>query len=61
MGRERQLRNITIKEYLIQWKGLPSEDATWDGEQIFQHPAFVLLEDKQTWEGKTTMSPQFDH
>ena len=33
MGRERKLRNRTIKEYLTQWKGLPSEDATWEGEQ----------------------------
>ena len=24
LGRERKLRNITIKEYLIQWEGLPS-------------------------------------
>ena len=28
MGRERKLRKRTIKEYLIQWKVLPSEDAT---------------------------------
>ena len=34
MGRKRKLRNKTIKEYLIQWKGLPNEDATWEGEQI---------------------------
>ena len=32
MGRERKLRNIKSKEYLIQWKGLPNEDATWEGE-----------------------------
>ena len=32
MGRERKLRNRTIKEYLLQWKGFPSEDATWEGE-----------------------------
>ena len=46
MGRERKLRNRTIKEYLIQWKGLTSEDATWQGEQILQHPTFLLLEYK---------------
>ena len=28
IGRERKLRNRTIKEYLIEWKGLPSEDVT---------------------------------
>ena len=32
LGRERELRNKTIKEYMIQWKGLPSEYATWEGE-----------------------------
>ena len=61
IGRERKLRNKTIKEYLIQWKGFPSEDATWEGEQILQHPALLLLEDKQIWEGRTIMSPQLDH
>ena len=43
MGRERKSRNITIKEYLVQWKGFPSEDATWEGEQILQHPTLLLL------------------
>ena len=61
MSREKKLRNRTIKEYLIQWKGLPSEDATWEGEQILQHPALLLLEDKQIWEGRTVMSPQSGH
>ena len=61
MGKETKLRNGTIKEYLIQWKGLPSEDATWVGERILQHPALFLLEDKQIWEGKTIMSPQIKH
>ena len=61
LGRERKLKNKTIKEYLIQWKGLPSEDATWEGEQILQYPALLLLEDKKIWEGRTIMSPQFDN
>jgi hypothetical protein len=30
--RERKLRNMSIKEYLIKWKNLPIEDATWEGE-----------------------------
>ena len=32
MSRENKLRNRTVKEYLIQWKGLPSEYSTWEGE-----------------------------
>ena len=61
MSREKKLRNRTIKEYLIQWKGLPSEDATWEGEQILQHLSFLLVEDKYIWEGRTIMSPQSGH
>ena len=33
---------------LVQWKGLPNEDATWEGEQILQHCGLLLLEDKET-------------
>ena len=32
--RERRLRSRTIKEYLVQWKDFPSEEATWEEEQI---------------------------
>jgi hypothetical protein len=35
--REKKLRNINIKEYLIKWKNLPIEDASWEGEQVLQH------------------------
>ena len=30
---ERQLRNRTIRELLIQWKHYPEEDATWEREE----------------------------
>ena len=33
--RERKLKNITIGEYLVQWKDFPSEEATWEYEQFF--------------------------
>jgi hypothetical protein len=55
--RERQLRRRTIREYLVKWKDLPVEDATWEDETILQHPVLRLLGDKQFQEGWTVMSP----
>ena len=55
--RERRLRSRTIKEYLVQWKDLLSEDATWEEDNFLQHPNLKLLEDKQYWIGRTVMSP----
>lgn len=45
--REKRLRTRTVKEFLIRWKNLPIEDATWEGEQILEHPSLQLLEGKQ--------------
>ena len=55
--RERRLRSRTIKEYLVQWKDFPSEEATWEDEQILQHPNFALVEDKKYWAWRNVMSP----
>jgi hypothetical protein len=55
--RERRLRSRVIREFLIRWRDLPVEDATWEGDQILQHPNLQLLGDKQSWEGRTVMSP----
>jgi len=49
--RERQLRSRKIREFLVRWKNLPDEDATWEDERILQHPSLQLLEDKQRFAG----------
>jgi hypothetical protein len=36
--RECRLRSMVIRECLVIWRGLPMEDATWEGEHILQHP-----------------------
>ena len=38
-------------------EGVPNEDATWEYEKILQHTNLELLEDKQSWVGRTVMSP----
>ena len=32
--RERKLRNRIIRDYLVQWKDLPIEEATWEVEHV---------------------------
>ena len=51
---DRRLRNKTILEYLVKWKNIPKEDATWVGEEVLSHSS--LLGDKQNQEGGTVMS-----
>ena len=41
---ERDLRYRTIKEYLIKWKDLPKEEASWENEAFCQqHPSLRML------------------
>jgi hypothetical protein len=53
---ERRLRSRDNQESLDGGRGLPIDDATWESEQILQHPGLVLFEDKQSQEGRTVMS-----
>ena len=55
--RERQLRSRTVREYLVRWRNLPDEDATWESEKILQHPSLQLLEDKQHFGGENCNIP----
>jgi hypothetical protein len=54
--REKKLRRRS-KEYLIKWKDLPIEDATWENEQVVQEACLELLVDKQFLAGEIVMSP----
>ena len=54
--REQKLRNKIIRDYLVQLKDLPIEEATREVEQVLQHPTLQLFEDKQIRVGRTVMS-----
>ena len=55
--KERRLRKISIIEYLVKWKNLPMEDATWEGEQLIWETGSELFVGKQFLAGETVMSP----
>ena len=44
---EKTLQNCTVKEYLVCWRHLLLDDATWEGEHILQHSTLHLLEVKK--------------
>ena len=45
-SRERRLQSRMVWEFLMRWKNFSDEDATWESEEILQHPSLQLLEDK---------------
>jgi hypothetical protein len=55
--REKKLHRRSIKEYLIKWKDLPIEDATWENEQVIRETGSKLLVGKQFLAGEIVMSP----
>ena len=55
--REKRLRNRSIIEHLVKWKGLPLEDATWEGAHILEHPNLHCLRTSNIWEGGLVVSP----
>ena len=44
---EKRLRNRTLQEFLVAWKGLPLTDATWESEALIcQHfPHLIIADD----------------
>ena len=55
--REKKLRKRSIRNYLVKWKNLPIEDATWEEEQLIQETSPELLVGKQFLAGETVISP----
>jgi len=55
--KEKKLRKRSIREYLVKWKNLPIEDATWEGKQLIHEIGPKLLMGTQFLAGETIMPP----
>ena len=51
ISREHQLERRLVQALLEDKQILPDEDATWESEQILQHPSLQLLQGKQHFAG----------
>ena len=60
---ERMLAQALLedKRFLVHWRSLSNEDATWEGEHILEHPALRLLEGKQHLGGEDCHVPSQTH
>ena len=46
--REKRLRNHTLWEFLVAWKGLPLMNATWESDALIrQHFPHLIIEDDE--------------
>ena len=45
--REKRLRNRTLREFLVAWKGLPLTDATWEFDTLIRRhfPHLIIADD----------------
>ncbi|MCO5555871.1 hypothetical protein L7F22_009416 [Adiantum nelumboides] len=51
--REKRLRNRTLHDYLVAWKGLPLTDATWESEALIRkHFPLLIIEDVDLRRGR---------
>ena len=56
--RTKRLRTKDIKQYLIKWKNLSIEDATWEDEGFLQqHARLFNVEDNVGLRGKCMLHP----
>jgi len=55
--REKRMRNRSIIEHLVKWKGIPLEDENWEGENTLEHPNLHFLRISNIWEGGLVISP----